>query len=445
MTPPSSSDPFDESTHTSMNSNQSLEPSHIYERLKHLSLGAGDSVVLEFLANHSAQDDSHHRNLSSLSHYAFESTLFQHVVQRCLDRLVYILHIDNLIVYYIPKTGVRYIQQFGGIDHANQPIRIPETVNQFLKTIVLEGRRSNAAITSFLSVQSQIKQLFSAAPFDHTHHVNAKQFVYERIHLKSIFSLKGRYSKHDVENYDYVPPLLLLCSHYLKLIPWECLFQSYMTRVMSLETLNAYLDLPKQDHLYKPKFFTFYSEDELKYIQPIEKDRKLWTFSKFLRHMHVSNLDPHLTHDRLSSYPMHCPLIKYGKKSKSKSYRSRYKHMTFLQLSSLCKASNHDAYFVNLLSPLESSHCFPVFVFTLTDLLDMSHTIIHLINHHPAAVLLFMPDIQMIEAMTYLLHDSMMKVYDKPSYSSIQKKRFFSRSISHLRTRMNIQVVMYGG
>lgn len=72
---------------------------------------------------------------------------------------------------------------------------------------------------------------------------------------------------------------MLLASRWLQIFPWELMFKQLMVRTFSLQHLYARKAKQHNDkERCIPTYFAFYSEDEAKYIQPAEKQRKEWLF-----------------------------------------------------------------------------------------------------------------------------------------------------------------------
>jgi hypothetical protein len=150
-------------------------------------------------------------------------------------------------------------------------------------------------------------------------------------------------------------PLRLIISRQLHLIPFELMFDHMAVRVFT--------DQPKYKDRNTPTFFCFYSEDEERFIAPVERQRKEWAFQRFLRATCRPIEQPTTVfQSSLPNVPLHFPLVRYSHKPKRKKFES----VKFIKMSRVVE----DADQILFEAKNVSSPNYPIFLFTLTDLVD---------------------------------------------------------------------------
>mmetsp|Transcript_10438 Transcript_10438/g.38823 ORF Transcript_10438/g.38823 Transcript_10438/m.38823 type:complete len:2245 (-) Transcript_10438:1910-8644(-) len=423
----------------------------IDEKIRRLSLESADNLVVNCLyktigsqkkfkhsrGKHTNDQKHHHerRHPSLPSDISFIKLANSIVDEKMLQRLVYIVRLDDIIVYYLPFTGERRYQKFGGrdLEGENNVMWIDSEINDFIQSVLTQGRRKKMKTGEDDTALSHMTQLFHEAPFSYhppnsldaedgdtsDAHTSLPHRFSPSIKLSNkVPKFKKKMIPSILQSAAYDDSLYLIVSHHLQVIPWESLFTHFSARHFTLQglierrrqntSLSEVLGVDKanptrnrgkssQKNKFKPCFFMLYSEDEPRFIMPLERDRKAWIYSDLIYELSLTpdNEKPSIVHDILPNLPLHAPVIKYGKRPKSKSYRAVYKPINFIQLSRI--AQNTHNIFTHIESYL-NQHQYPVFIFTFGDLVDLSECIHYLISYRRDCTLLFIPEKYIIHA-----------------------------------------------
>jgi hypothetical protein len=192
---------------------------------------------------------------------------------------------------------------------------------------------------------------------------------------------------------------------------------------------------------YMPTYFCFYSEDEQKFIGPVERQRREWIFQEFRRNAALAAEDAAiLFHDMLPNLPLHTPLIQYGKKPKV--YKSRYKHVNFIKLSQI---ADKPTQIITHIESYLTAPQYPVFIFTLADLMDLSEAILCILSYRPDCTLLFIAEGAMIAAVEMLMDMQNMYIRNGQlagNCSARQGYQFLAHCIHVLRKQLNVPLVV---
>jgi tetratricopeptide (TPR) repeat protein len=235
-------------------------------------------------------------------------------------------------------------------------------------------------------------------------------------------------------------PLICICSKHLQVVPWELMFDDFVTRAFSLRDITRKRQR-KHKERYMPTYFCFYSEDEQKFIAPVERQRKEWLCHEFKRNACLSVEDNAiLFHDMLPNLPLHTPLIQYGKKPKA--YKSRYKHVNFIKLSQI---ADKPTQIITHIESYLTAPQYPVFIFTLADLMDLSEAILCILSYRPDCTLLFIAEGAMIAAVEMLMDMQNMYIRNGQlagNCSSRQGYQFLAHCIHVLRKQLNVPMVI---
>lgn len=126
-----------------------------------------------------------------------------------------------------------------------------------------------------------------------------------------------------------------------------------------------------------PKYFAcFYNPGDPKSFAASERERRMRIVAQQLVDLHHRSDAPDVCSDVAATMPYSTPLIKPGKSETS--YRRKYKYVRFLDLSHLQHAP------LDVISQIDSS-CgpfnLPVFLFTWTELVDISEILITILRY----------------------------------------------------------------
>lgn len=197
-------------------------------------------------------------------------------------------------------------------------------------------------------------------------------------------------------------PIILLCNSFLNVIPWELLFEACVTRAISVQYILNRMKKKKSLDKKFTQFVAFYSEDELKAIAPIEQERKEWIFEDVQCKLNLRrSKTAGRIHKDLQDIPFHNPIIKNGKKPTKSSYKKKYEHVLFVELASIINSQN--VTLSRILSEKIGMHEYPVFIFTWSDLANMSNIIHYIFLSIPDCSILFIPEMEIKKGVKYLL------------------------------------------
>jgi hypothetical protein len=507
----------------------------IDKKISHMSLTSGDSMLVSCFLKTWGEEESKKLQSSSIT-IDFEDNFGRHgswqdisltktsttatVNPKMLSRLVYILLLEHVVVYYVPGTGRKEFQQLGGRKQNGKAIVVSdrsgkslsdsnlvsgssmlrlsgtavsetaktfsgssmkktgtgttgnlkeqatkylyEQLDSFMNALLLQGdrdKRTNGLEQTEAIIDLLQTGLFMKAPFDYsspttdrsplstpTSASSSKQkFDYRVLLAKKSSRLSSvmSFSRTASKNISLLPklediavpdqPLLLLCSHVLQIIPWELMFSEFMTRTFSLQHISKQKQL-RDRHL--PAFFSFISEDESKFIAPIEKKRKEWLYYYVKKQLGLSLMEPGIFHDALPNLPLHSPLIKYGKKpSKSK----KFKEINFVKLSMI---SENPTQIITHIESFLNTPQYPVFLFTLADLLDLSEAILCILSYRPDCTLVFIAEGLLSQAAEILLE--LQTIYGKNEQlkNPMNAYKFFAHCMTVLHRELRIPTVV---
>ncbi|EFC47304.1 hypothetical protein NAEGRDRAFT_78855 [Naegleria gruberi] len=439
-----------------------------------------------------------------IDYSSIEST--RNLGMNTLEKLVYIIHIDSVITFYTPKTGQIIYQKLG----KNQPTLnnsspkseekkstdskysfyksehsksssqsvsqkpaysanvIPQ-LEDYLFSLICQPRKDkkiNIRVDNTFSLIEHLSRNIVRGPYDYHPNIRHKK-KYERINKQlDKFDYIGLFKRMKSKFFSLTPrstdfsglprlselcypnsQLILLCSRSLQVLPWELMFDHFISRNFSLQRVVSQENKRNGKMKFKPQYFCFYSEDELKYISPVESDRKKWILECIKKGLNIQNesVNSGVFHDSLPNLPFHCPIIGYGRKPKSKS--DRYKFVNFVKLSSI---SENPTQIITHIESYNSAQDFPVFILSFSDLLDLSEAIICLLNFRPDCTLLFFPESVMSIALEFLM--DMQIVYTNsgqlansrltPSENSRNGYRFFLHSLQLIKKCLKIPLIV---
>lgn len=440
---------------------------YIDMRIRHLSVTSADNLVVNCLyktiGNQKRFKQEKHkkgeRQPSLQTDISYIKWTNQIVDENLLRQLVYIIRLDDIIVYYLPITGEKKFQKFGGreVDGDNCINWIENEINEFIHSVLTQGRRKKMKVGEDDVALNQLSKLFKEAPF---HYSAEYPFDIESSHNFNINIQKStkipnlKKMTPSILQSLTTKPLYLIISHHLQMIPWESLFTQFATRYFTLQSVierkrqNISLseaigiDTANPTHSEslksKPCFFMFYSEDESQFIMPLERDRKSWIYDDLIHELNLfpNKEKPCIVHDILPNLPLHAPVIKYGKKPKSKSYRQCYKPINFIQLSRI--AQNTHNIFTHIESHLNQNQ-FPVFIFSFGDLIDLSECIHYLFAHRKDCAHIFIPEKYMIYAVKTLCN--IQKSFTNSDSEHVFSGFVLNQSIQWLRKMLHIPII----
>nr|CAG4719130.1 unnamed protein product [Naegleria fowleri] len=345
-------------------------------------------------------------------------------------------------------------------------------IEAYLYSLLCQSRKdkkTNIRIDNNFETIEYIARNVIRGPYDY-HSNSRNKRKYERVHKqleKSKFDYVGLFKRMKSKFFSLTPRsidfsglprlselpypnshLILLCSRSVQALPWELMFEHFMTRNFSLQRIISQDNTKNNKMRFKPQYFCFYSEDELKYIAPVENERKKWIFDTVKSSLYIhteEGTNSGVFHYSLPNIPLHCPIIGYGRKPKSKS--ERFKFVNFVRLSSI---SENPTQIITHIESYNSPQDFPVFVFTFADLIDLSEAIICLLNFRPDCTLLFLPEPVLSTALEFLM--DMQVVYTNsgqlansrlsPSENARNGYRFFIHSLQLIKTMLKIPVIV---
>jgi len=182
-------------------------------------------------------------------------------------------------------------------------------------------------------------------------------------------------------------PMILLCSQALHIIPWELLItERYLIRSFSLQKLINNLNKikkKKKKEIEKEKLemkifnFTLYLNKDEK----ISDESRLVWIRNILFHQLKEGRKPSFSSSYSVKYPFNTPLI--GKKfNKVDTIKKRLKYIRIFDLSTI----NHSHEIVKSLTPKDN-----IFIFSYTDLLEMSESLMYLLRLHNEPTMIFIP------------------------------------------------------
>lgn len=437
----------------------------IEKQMRKLSLDSGDLMILNaYLKSIGEKEETKKSD--------YEIYIPQIDVSPICTRLLYILHIDTVIIFYIPNLGIKVFQEFGGrrkelLGVFNELKRFGNTIkklheaqwltpdqHQYLNSLLNQGRREKMEKGIGIEHTPQIIQSFQETIFKNfiftyrpnEHEKTTKMPTTPQVRPKSLFDTfrisfggKNTYKSltdqvKDLSNFTVSKePILLIISNNLQIFPWELFFDEFTTRSFSLQNELIRLKCKNKDR-YIPSYFSFYSEDDQKYIAPSENSRKELIFEKFKTQSLLS--DPHklIMNETILNLPFHTPLVKYGQSIKT--YKNRYPFCNFVKLSLV---SEHPTQIITLVDSILNTHQYSIFLFTLSDLLDMSEAILCLLSYRPDVSLMFIPEAGMIDSMELMID---IQTHFSKSLKNENRFKFFAYCVKTIQKSLNIPCVV---
>ncbi|EFC47665.1 predicted protein [Naegleria gruberi] len=384
---------------------------------------------------------------------------------KLLDQLVYVFYIDSVLIFYIPKEGRKVVIPFGGRDHAilddkirnvidlNESPATPRRgqndsveflsnkvsnwstkdlgkdltlIDDYLLTLITRSAREKKTkkfthedIVKGLSKVLNAQSVFSYKPDlakyeEFKKSISLLNFSFKQLYTQKTGTISGTLSSTfgrkksigSIPKLDQLPTfddhIILLCNSFLNVIPWELLFEVSLTRVNAIQYFIGRIKKKKSSEAKISRFIAFYSEDEAKFILPAEQERKEWIFEdiqcklNFRRSKTAGRI-----HKDLQDIPFHTPIIKNGKKPTKSSYKKKYEFVSFIELSSIVNAQNSNL--IRTLQEKVGKDEFPVFLFTWSDLANLSNIIHFIFLYIPDCSLLFVPEMDMKKCVKYLM------------------------------------------
>eukprot|EP00761_Pharyngomonas_kirbyi_P000662 gb/GECH01000662.1/.p1 GENE.gb/GECH01000662.1/~~gb/GECH01000662.1/.p1 ORF type:complete len:1950 (+),score=340.90 gb/GECH01000662.1/:1-5850(+) len=407
------------------------------------SLGESDATLVSSFLKCMGLSDAATEPESTITSLVTSISTFQweYLNPDLMASLVYILYVDDVVIYYIPKIKWIKFQRFGGRDQTCQATYERPS----LSGSVASGSALSSASGTHLSSSSfndhehdpslVTSQLSSSAieytrgmflrrtgskpPNNGRDALAALRTLFADAHLSfggarpstcqresttpSRLSSSGRSSLLnkikrfgenndgkllDIGNIKITPqPLVLLCSKPLQVIPWELLFKQLMTRSFSLKEAVTAFDRKSCVKRHVPHFFAFYSDDDTKHISPVENHRKRWIANQKLHEMHHEpRTEPDYPYASHPNLPFHTPLIRYGKGIPRK-YQSKV--MSYVPL---IKILDNPWQIISYIDSRLQHNEFPVFMLTAADLADATEAIFFILSFRQDCMLMFVPE-----------------------------------------------------
>jgi len=175
-------------------------------------------------------------------------------------------------------------------------------------------------------------------------------------------------------------PIILICSRGLSVIPWELLFlpdvviRSFTYKALELELSKETTNKKNQKETYT--FLAGYNSGERNQIK-----RKKWTKQFVFNELKLMD-KPMYGSDLSFQLPFNSTLIKSKRKTnKLDQFIGKYLYMLDFQLlTSPSELVKYSLYYSNL-----------IFIFTYTELLELSETLVYLHRYHPPVTMIFIP------------------------------------------------------
>ncbi|EFC48118.1 predicted protein [Naegleria gruberi] len=369
---------------------------------------------------------------------------------KCFERIVLLSHFDNVISFYIPNLLQKKFVSFGGklfLNTEHDVAKVNDTfdpnasfsrllgsvstnifyktihsmektedvsMSEFIKAIITESMRDKKEKIMNKSNIAMLKDHFSSINDILSYKPDPVQFLENAEYMKrngfdkfnycsSMNQKTSTFTKKKsvpMPKPEMIPtpstPITLIAPTSLQAIPWELIFEENAVRCMSIRDILTRSKkrvesgfVPKNKT--RPKFFCFYSSDDPKFIQSAEDERKYWIWSNVMcEKLHlVPTCETRENDDVKINMPFHIPIVKYGKKPSSKSYKKKYEHIEFLKLSKVL--SDIPRVIKSVESSIEDDQ-YPVFLFPWTDLLDATSLHLQITQSLPSSMMTFVPD-----------------------------------------------------
>ena len=378
---------------------------------------------------------------------------------KTFEKLVLLIHFDNVIGFYVPNTAQKSFVLFGGrsfprydyeieseisVKDSESVLSLSKLIGSISHNIVSKSNMDLTKLqveTEYQSLHEYIKELILESMRDKKDKIMDKNNVYMLrncfSNVSDVFKFKPDpesyaqnldfLKKNGFNNFNYnsylnqkngtftkkksmgsIPrpemlpnpstPISLIVPSSLQVIPWELLFEENALRYFSIHNLGTRHKkrltevgkfIPKTKKY--PRFFCFFSSDDQKFILPVEEERKQWILQQVnSERLHFKpTCESRENEDIKTNLPFHVPIVKYGKKPSSKSYRKKYEHVEFFKLTRLL--TDTPRFIRNLEMSLQPEE-YPVFLFSWVDLQDLSPFQVYIAQHYPGALMVFVPD-----------------------------------------------------
>ncbi|KAL9649647.1 hypothetical protein ABK040_003324 [Willaertia magna] len=453
---------------------------------------------------------------------------FRRIIKIYFEHFIYILYIDNLILFYIPKEGIKIFIPFGGRDHSildslqnkkNNVIDLNsntttqndnnsdlsnignnlnvtkkmgremtfdklEMTNKILNWNLIHLNKEMSQLDEYLlnlitinmRDEKNLKKKFNFEEFENI----LKKVFYSKTKGNLIFNYQPNLELNNLDNLEFnnnldeshlkkkelnfsfknyfnnqkkltstltfrkksnqnIPkleelpnienPIFLFCNFSLQIIPWEVLFENQsVTRCSNLNQLKNTLQKKKKTKFNNLQFYSFYSEDEQKYILNQEQEKKELTYEDLQNKLNLRRIkSAGRVHKEIYTIPCHMSIIKHGKKPTSSAYRKKYEFIHFIELSKLFNNPNNNLFNNNYNNNNNNNNNgitsgigeigkildkwkvevfkkdkFSIFLLNWCDLVNLPEILFYLNYQLNNCCLLFIPEMLMKKAVTYL-------------------------------------------
>ncbi|KAL0482860.1 replicase polyprotein [Acrasis kona] len=412
-------------------------------------------------------------------------------------QLVYILQLNDIVICYIPDTGYLQHKRFGGrrrtyyrpppppLPTQPKPVKNSPTElkdNPFSSSFINSSNGRPISVSIYTPRERQMRlygtktteldnQMYD---YVNTEHYNYARGLFQEKKSKlkiertsdtvdflknGLFKAKWDYIPHDELNQIDVgvtnvimnlfqkgkntkkdppaldslrmsgKPLLIVSTRYLQVLPFDHMFDHISFKSVKSCSKNK----------YAPSYFCFYSEDEERLIAPMERTRRDYAFNKYIKGVNKTQSDIHPNYMRANTLdiPVHCPLVKYSRKPKKK----KYEFVNYIRMSKLIEDGAAGVMSDVINNTNESQY--PVFLFTLTDLMDPCSMVWNVLNSD--ICVLFIAETCFVEAIKVLTE--MQSIFTRSGQLSGNCSprlgyQFFAQSLQTLR-QMHIPVVSF--
>eukprot|EP01080_Neovahlkampfia_damariscottae_P008823 gene8823-772_t len=441
------------------------------QQLRHLSLDSGDAVIVgAYLKSIGENTKTPTLNIKNFDIYIPQKEIPKDI----MIRIVYLIHIDDTMITYVPFTGKTTFNQFGGrkyqeslsggsthlfsvgdrLHQQNQDVKkqIPWLSDEYLgylSSLILQQRRETkekCGIEHSEMITKSMSETLFLTDYKYNSEKKEKIGSLRQSKSKSFFTSIFKQSAYksltntgniiDLDKQSSPKePLLLVCSKSVSIFPWELMFEQFSTRSLTLNHELIRSNNFKTNNRSIPNYFCFYSEDLEKFISPAEIHRKKWILTNIENNLSISDATNTSLHENMLNIPFHSPLIRYG--VSPKKYKTRYPFINFVKLSLV---SDNPTQIITLVDSMLGSNQYPIFLFTYSDLLDLSESILILLSYRSDITMLFIPEASTIEACELLM--DMQSHYLKNQQLSKKENgtKFFHYCMSTLHKVLNIPV-----
>jgi len=231
-------------------------------------------------------------------------------------------------------------------------------------------------------------------------------------------------------------PLILLCSRALQMIPWELMLGDPVVRYLCLKDIIdsriAKREIAKYEIL--PKYYGCYFSGGDRHLIPFEEKRREWLNKEFHYLLNFRTRVPSCIRYSNIWSPFHSSLIKYGKKITA--VKKKYKYITWFDLALLVGKPSDVLQLVDQFN----SH-FPIFLFSFSDLLEMTEPLTCLMRHRLTCTFLFIPGHKI-----KVVVQKLMKIHEQQTKSKMNYPNHYSflmSCISMIQTEFHIPIAVF--